>query len=466
MLTISVEFLHGTYRADPTGTANTGRLTHGEWPPSPARLFAALVAADGTRDECRVTDGSELEWLEGLLPPVIHAASLHHAQRLEPRYVVEHRSGPSKSNHQEYVGRTGALVRPGVRVSVSRPKVVYAWDEAAPSDATLNALRQRAARVGYLGTSDSPARLRVSTVMRPPETDTFTPDQQGDTIINVTKHGDLQVLDRLFDEWRNHGAAIGRAQFPALSHGQRYRSPAQPLERDAGSVVAWLRLGSPVSGRRVSALTALFKAAVLSQHERLYGEPDRILHGHGFDKRGYEIARYLALPNVGYKWSRGLIHGLALWLPPGVDPIVRRRARDAALEIGRLTGPGVNVRVARASDEDGTTTQPARWCKPSSTWATAFPAIHERRRTLDLDELARWCRNAGLPAPVDFRSARTPLVGGAVDLAPVEVNRPGRPGLPYSHVKIRFAEPVPGPVVIGSGRQRGFGLCVQMDEWD
>ena len=464
MLAISVEFLHATFRADPTGTANTGRLTHGEWPPSPARLFAALVAADGTRDECRVTDGCELEWLEGLLPPVIHAASRHHAQRLEPRYVVEHRSGPSKSNHQEYVGRTGALVRPGVRVSVSRPKVVYAWDEAAPSDAILNALRQRAARVGYLGASDSPARLRVSTVLNHPETDTFTPDQQGDTIINVTKHGDLQVLDRLFDAWRDHGAGIGRAQFPALNHGQRYRSPAQPLERNTGSVVAWLRLGSPISGRRVSALTALFKAAVLSQHERLYGEPDRILHGHGFDKRGYEIARYLALPNVGYKWSRGLIHGLALWLPPGVDPIVRRRARDAAHEIGRLTGPGINVRVARASDEDGATTQPVRWCKPSSTWATAFPAIHERRRTLDLDELARWCRNAGLPAPVDFRSARTPLVSGAVDLAPVEVNRPGRPGLPYSHVKIRFAEPVPGPVVIGSGRQRGFGLCVQIDE--
>ena len=464
MLTISVEFLHGTYRADPTGTANTGRLTHGEWPPSPARLFAALVAADGTRDECRVTDGSELEWLEGLLPPVIHAASRHHAQRLEPRYVVEHRSGPSKSNHQEYVGRTGALVRPGVRVSVSRPKVVYAWDEAAPSGAILNALRQRAARVGYLGTSDSPARLRVSTAMRQPETDTFTPDQQGDTIINVTKHGDLQVLDRLFDEWRSHGAAIGRAQFPALNHGQRYRSPAQPLERDAGSVVAWLRLGSPVSGRRVSVLTALFKAAVLSQHQRLYGEPDRILHGHGFDKRGYEIARYLALPNVGYKWSRGVIHGLALWLPPGTDALVRRKAADAALAIDRLTGPSVDVHVAQASDDDGATTQPARWCKPSTTWSTAFPAIHERRRALDLEELVRWCRHAGLPAPVDFRSARTPLVSGAVDLAPVEVNRPGRPGLPYSHIKIRFAEPVPGPVVIGSGRQRGFGLCVQTDE--
>ena len=469
MIAISVEFLHGTFRSDPSGAANTGRLLGGEWPPSPARLFAALVAADGTRGACRVTDGSELEWLERLPPPVIHAGSRFRAQPLRPRYVVEHRSGASKSRkelrvYQEYVGRSSSLVRPGVRVTPSDPEVVYAWDVAAPSDSILDALRRRAARVGYLGTSDSPARLRVMTALHQLETGIFTPDQQGDMVINVTRRGDLQVLDRLFDAWCKHGADIGRAQFPALNHEQRYRSPDKPRQRDAGSVVAWLRLCSPVPGRRVSALTALFKAAVLSRHERLYGEPDRVLHGHGFDKRGYEIARYLALPNVGYRWSRGVIHGLALWLPPGVDAIVRQKAADAASAVNRLAGPGVDVRVAQASDEDGTTTQPTRWCRPSSMWATAFPAIHERRRTLDLKELARWCRHAGLPAPVDFRSARTPLVRGAVDLAPVEVNRPGRPGLPYSHIKIRFAEPVPGPVVIGSGRQRGFGLCVQIDE--
>ena len=53
MLAFSVELLHGTFRGDADGTANTGRLTHGEWPPAPSRLFAALVAADGTRERCR-----------------------------------------------------------------------------------------------------------------------------------------------------------------------------------------------------------------------------------------------------------------------------------------------------------------------------------------------------------------------------------------------------------------------------
>ena len=113
MLAISVELLHGTFRGDPNGTANTGRLTRGEWPPSPARLFAALVAADGTRQKCRVTDGAELAWFERLPAPGIHAHARPWHQLLQPRYVVRHESSPSKSTHQEYVGRSGALNRSG-----------------------------------------------------------------------------------------------------------------------------------------------------------------------------------------------------------------------------------------------------------------------------------------------------------------------------------------------------------------
>ena len=50
-----------------------GQAELGEWPPSVARLLAAFVAADAMGEECRVTDGAELEFLEGLGAPVIHA---------------------------------------------------------------------------------------------------------------------------------------------------------------------------------------------------------------------------------------------------------------------------------------------------------------------------------------------------------------------------------------------------------
>lgn len=467
MLAISVELLHGTFRGDPEGTANTGALQQGEWPPSPARLFSALVAADGTREKCRVTDGTELAWFERLPPPVIHAHSRPCHWQLEPRYVVKHEGSASKKTHQEYVGRSGALNRSGVRVSPRDPHIVYSWNAEPPAQATLDALRRRAARVGYLGGSDSPVRLRVMTRM--PESirreGAFVPDERGNTVIYVTAPGDLQVLDRMYDAWCEHGASVSRQQFPALRHGSRYRSPrsAQPIDR--GEVVAWLRLGMAVSGRRVSTVTALFKEAILSQHHRIHGEPPAVLHGHGFDGQGYDIARYLALPDVGYPRSRGRIHGLALWMPPGSNDILRRKARDAAFAVRQLSGRGVDVAVTPREDElRPLAAHPDRWLRPSRCWVTAVPAIHERRRRLDLGELARWCRHAGLPEPIAFRSARTPLVSGALDLAPVEVNRPDRPALPYCHVELKFAQAAPGPVVIGSGRQRGFGLCIPIDD--
>ena len=479
MLAIQVEFLHETFRGDPTGAANTGNLTRGEWPPAPSRLFAALVAADGTGDRCRVTDGAELEWFEQLPPPVIHAAARTHHQELQPRYVVEQQDQASTyrekigqqrktvvHTHQEYVGRKGALIRPGVRVAPRHAEVVFRWDRETPSEATFGALRRRAARIGYLGAADSPARVRVW--RRMPESapsDCFVPDPDGDTLIGIPAPGDLRTLDRLYDAWREHGANANRSWFPTLQHKTRYSIQRNTTPRGNGDVVAWLRFGEPIPGRRVSAVTALFKAAVLSRYQALHGEPPATLHGHGFRSKGYDVARYLALPNVGFPFSRGQIHGLALWMPPGTDAGTCRRTSDATRDVRRLFGFGVDVSVAWWEDQERPVVmRPDRWARESRRWATAFPAIHERRRVLDLAEVARWCRHAGLPAPVWFRAARTPLLRGAVDLAPVEVNRPGRQGLPYSHVEIRFAHPVPGPVVIGAGRQRGLGLCAPIDD--
>lgn len=465
MFAISVDLLHGTFRGDGSGASNTGLQTRGEWPPSPSRLFAALVAADGTGSRCRVTDGAELKWFERLPPPVIHADADPRHQELLPRFVVEHSGRRAKNTHQEYVGRKGVQVRPGARVAPRIPRITYVWEAQTPAAPIVDALRLRAARVGYFGTSDSPARLRV--LIRPPRLDgrsaTFVPDPDGDLAIAVPAEGDLSVLDAMYEAWVGRGASVARSQFPALRHEESYRSPRLSLRAtpDRGGVVAWLRLQTPVSGRRVSVVTALFKAALLSKYHVLFGEPPPVLHGHGFSERGYDLARFLPLPDAGFPRSRGRIFGLALWLPPGLESVERRRCRDAAHAIRGLTGSGLEVRV---SPHDGAerplAANPLRWTRSSRGWVTVLPAIHERRGPVTLAELSRWCRHAGLPAPLAFRSTRGPLVRGAVDLAPVEVNRPGRPRLPYSHVELWFKEPIRGPVAIGSGRQRGFGLCV------
>ena len=475
MLTVTVEFLHGTYRADPDGSAVGGRAESGEWPPSVARLLAAFVAADGMGDECRVTDGSELEFLEGLGPPTIHAEASPVHQTLRERYVVlASKTSAVAKTHQEYPARTGALVRPGVRVSLRDAKVVYLWDDADPGT-SLDSLQLRAARIGYLGCADSPVRVRVATaldnsVVRPQHM--FQPHSSGTCMVSVPRPGHhLAALEAAYDAWQEHGAAVGRSQFPALRNLIAYAGPDDVADADeAGSVVAWLRFKQSVPGRRIADVSAALKAAVMSRYQRLYGDPlPRELHGHGFDGRGFEIARYLALPNVGFDHSDGRIHGAAVWLPHSCGATTTERARAAVRSIDALQTATLSTGVAPWEGEaKPVSATPRRWLRRSRSWVTAVPAIHERFGRLDLAELRRWCRHAGLPEPVWFRSARVPLVPGALTLHPAEVHRPAPhtpgPAKPYSHIAMRFTEAVRGPIVIGGGRSRGFGLCVPADE--
>lgn len=470
MLTITVDLLLGTYRADPTGLAHTGQLTQGEWPPAPLRLLAALVAADGTRERCRHTTGEELAFLEAASPPTVYASPLQevHHQRLHHRFVVQQTPAAVKKAHQEYQGRSGAQVRPGVRVAPRSSRVVFAWD-ADPSDAVLEGLRARAARVGYLGAADSPVSVQVSRAMPDcPAGEAYEPADDGDLAIGVPRPGVVGAMDSHFDRWQDLGPSIHRSHSPGLRRLARYRSPGSArMAQEPGPTILWLRFDRPVSGRRVTAVTSAFKAALLDHYQRAMGEPPAVLHGHVSDPaQSYALAYFLALPDVGHARATGQIHGMALVLPVGTDDETVTGCRTALHQLAHLHGAGFERGVSLWSGEDRPlATNPARWLrKGANRFATAFPALHERRGVaVSLDEVARWCEHSGLPAPVAARSSRGPLLAGGIDLAPSEVNRPGRPGLPYSHLEVVFEKPIQGLVVIGSGRQRGLGLCAPVD---
>lgn len=69
-LSVTVRFLHGRFHGQ-------GDQRRREWPPSPARLFQALVAAVAALPEERKRDAARaLLWLEGLPAPVIQAPSV------------------------------------------------------------------------------------------------------------------------------------------------------------------------------------------------------------------------------------------------------------------------------------------------------------------------------------------------------------------------------------------------------
>ncbi|MFS8585275.1 MAG: type I-U CRISPR-associated protein Csb2 [Acidimicrobiia bacterium] len=472
MLTIEVELLHGTIRAgESNDLAMTGADSRGEWPPSPARLVAALVAGDGTRDRCRVTDGTELRVLERAAPPIIHADPTDDVarSRLRERFVVV--NDKAKSAVQDYPGRTNGVERPGTRLSPRHPRLAYVWPDVEVDEDTMAALRSRAARVGYLGCADSPVRLRVHD--GPPSSAPATtrrPDPSGEATLPVPFDGYVEVLDAAYDMF-TAGTSARRSWF--RSEHARYASPtptsvASPSRE--GTMVA-LRFERPVSGRRVLTVTETLREAVLDLYQRLVAaegeELPAVLHGHATPV-GSQHAHFLALPDVGHEHARGRIHGAAIWLPPHAGADVVEGVRQVVWNLTELVRPGaLEVRVHPWSGESRPwAVVPRRWYGPARRWVTAFPVIHERyvRPHPGLAHVAEWSRHAGIEAPlVDVEQSRVPLIPGAASLHPREALGTRYPRMPYSHMRLTFDRPVTGPVFIGRGRQFGLGLCVPDD---
>jgi CRISPR-associated protein Csb2 len=476
MLTISAELLHGTIRA--TGfedTAITGDSGEGEWPPSPARLFAAFVAADGTARRQHVTGGRELKLLEGAGPPRILASPSSDVLRssLRNRYVVVDRlHQDSKTREtgavQEYVGRASTEVRPGTRLAPAHSTIAYTWDDLDADDEMLRALSLRAARIGYLGCGDSPVSISVSRAPAQGD-DWWVPDQDGITVLPVPYEGLIENLDEAFERFLS-GEGVRRAWVP--NRYARYRPPGEEECGATEPIALWVRFAQRVNGRRLLAVTEALRLAVLEHYTReVAGGPEgvpSVLSGHGFQGSGYQHAHFVALPEVGFRHARGYLHGAAVVLPPRTPPVVVEGVRSCLWRVQVLARPGVFETRVRpyAGEPRPLAAVPSRWLGPSRRWVSATPVVHERfrRRGSSPEEVARWCHHAGVAASLlSCRVSSVPIGEGALSLSPSEVHREGKECRPYSHLEVAFDRPVAGPLILGGARQFGFGLMYPSD---
>ncbi|MGH9122646.1 MAG: type I-G CRISPR-associated protein Csb2, partial [Acidimicrobiales bacterium] len=130
-----------------------------------------------------------------------------------------------------------------------------------------------------------------------------------------------------------------------------------------------------------------------------------------------------------------------------------------------------------APDPSLTTLDPHRWSRPGIDWVTAtpvalgrFPAGMGRKGTgrresasaaiLDAasEDIRRACGHVGLPEPLSVQVSLAPLLEGALPVRSYPPFTRGGVRRALVHAAISFAEPVRGPVVLGSGRYLGLGL--------
>jgi CRISPR-associated protein Csb2 len=75
------------------------------------------------------------------------------------------------------------------------------------------------------------------------------------------------------------------------------------------------------------------------------------------------------------------------------------------------------------------------------------------------------CERIGLPRPAGVTATPSPLFTGVPHAGrmPKLMRKNGGGAVQHTHAVIVFDQPVLGPVLLGAGRYRGYGLCRPMD---
>ena len=373
---IEVNFLTGRFVA----TCHNDRRQP-EWPPHPARLFSAIVAAWADADESNAAERVALEWLESQAPPRIAASEavrrrvVSHFVPVNDASVIPRSWHERKANriselttqlHKEVVasgGRTtkraaqiehrlakerdvGGKVRlvgttnpksavkilPEYRgkqgrfypsVTPDKPRVSFLWDVPAPSEVaeSLDHLLRRVTRLGH---SSSLVSCRLITNASRATLEAG----EGMHNLRTVRCGQLAELERQFSR---HGEIRPRSlpymNVPYRAVSESTQQPRQDLQPN--TVGQWIVFEFMPGYRSIPATRSVELATSIRKAVLHYAEdpiPEEI-SGHLPDGRPTDAPHvaFLALPYVGFDHADGRLLGMAVSVPDSVTA----RARQA-----------------------------------------------------------------------------------------------------------------------------------------
>ena len=115
-------------------------------------------------------------------------------------------------------------------------------------------------------------------------------------------------------------------------------------------------------------------------------------------------------------------------------------------------------------DNPPLTLRASKWTGPAEEWASVTPVVlhhYPKRRPGDVERIVfEAFEQVGLPRPVQLRvQPVSAFTGAAAARSMPEFTEGGATMCRYqAHIIVRFASRVRGPLLVGRGRFRGYGL--------
>lgn len=434
MLVIDIHFLARRYAA-----ASHYDRQEAEWPPHPARLFSALVAAHHETGGANAEERQALLWLEAQAPPVIgdhtepevvgrrrvlptfvpvndtttmsalHAATTHSEDAVAS--PTAKKSKPDKAAAR--VGRlladqqTPDLDPPASALTSAlnllperRPRqerhfpvvfptqdhLAFGWS-SEPAPPLLEALDRLCSRVTRLGHSASLVSCRAQLRSLEPN---LVPTENGRHSLRVVTAGQLVRLER---HHQVHEGVRGR-QLPFVN--QTYGPPAgepilPPTGQSVFSPTDWILFEQVGQFRPLASQSRDITRALRASLIEVYGEETlpEALSGHqgtSAPAAAPHVA-FVTLPHVGSRHADGSVQGCAIILPRNLDAAARHqllvcvakwereRSDHGVLTVG---WSGRQLTLEWTDNPTRVSTDPQRWSRKSRRFITATPIALDR----------------------------------------------------------------------------------------
>ncbi|MGC4033500.1 MAG: type I-U CRISPR-associated protein Csb2 [Tepidisphaeraceae bacterium] len=506
-LSIGIRFLTGYCVA-----ARSKTDPRPEWPPHPARLFMALAAA---YFECDGGDAERaaLAWLESLAAPQLTLPAAATVNEAIPVFVP--------TNDRTSLTRGGSIqtlpalkrhraerLFPRTHLPDDADSVYLQWPDADEAGERQHraALGRLCGQVSRLGHSSSLVQVWQTSETPTDGWRTLEPSdtRSGERLRVVSRTaGTLERLEIAYQTppYRyEHKAAqtyVPKAEADAAAAVTVFDPRLEVFAlQSVGSSPRWLQLETTL------ALTTTLRRAIL---ERCPQPVPESISGHadgGAPTQRPHIA-LLPLGFVGREHADGHLLGVAVALPremseadqeklaEALDHIAdedsdaakeRFKKQEGGLTFAAAQFPGLGSwRPIRPSvlDDSRVNLRPETWTAAARrgrrTWASVTPIVFDqhakaRSKAGYLDECTRLIAEAAKQA-----AGGAAVVG--VDLTPISLfaGAPGAHAFPrlrrkdgsqrrQTHAVITFDRDVVGPLLIGAGRFRGYGLMRPLDE--
>ncbi|HEX7315787.1 MAG TPA: type I-U CRISPR-associated protein Csb2 [Pyrinomonadaceae bacterium] len=482
-----------------TVTFATGRY-HGrvgdevlEFPPSPSRLFQALIAGShcGAYGLVHVDKRDQaLRWLESLEPPVIEAPAGREAGRGMTNFV------PNNDNqlplaHVPNSGHVRTAKSLLAKVFPASSTLLYRWHfeggrEAIESAAVICSM---ARLVTHLGQHQDTVHVRgevVGDATASGRADVMLPVEINDGVCSSPKAGALDAYRRRYEVWLSGGS---KDDVPVPARRIDYRPPGTisfdapmalfELWQPDGKKLNWFDprgLRQPAGMVRHAMIEWLDAHPAFRDHYGA-GLTSRLIAGHEADKqhKAQFNGAHIACVPIPTMREEGVYDGLirrvlligfgceekeAIELFKSVaDGINGADLKDRFSKVGYLKRASLNDYVLRLFIG-----------KAYLVWRTVTPIVMTglMRRGRGAEALiARALKQAGV-GENDIESIAAfsgPVVPKTVHALDYRIEKNSYLAqTPRYHAEVIFKRPIIGPLVVGRGRHSGFGLMLPYRE--